>query len=213
MTTVTVMDYITIDEYREYIGSDTANKEVTIKLAISEASREIDFMCGRSFFQQDDTRYFSPDENNLWILQLDDSDLATTAGLTVHVEYGLDGTYPEVRTFGTDFICEPINQSVNGIGGWPFTSLRSVNAKIWPPHYADFQRDTVKIQGTWGWPAVPDPVKQAAKVLTAQRVFMANAPLGTAGVNGWGDVRVRDLPMVPQMLKPYTKTSSSYLLA
>src|SRR5689334_11667359 len=127
MTTVTVTDYITMDDFRDYIGSDSGvgNKQVTAQLAISSASREIDAFCGRNFYQQDATFYFTPEPNNLWILDLEDNDLATATGLTVHVDSGFSGTYTEVRTLNTDFILEPVNQSVNGIP-WPYTSLRAV---------------------------------------------------------------------------------------
>jgi len=215
MTTVTVTDYITMTEFRDYIGSDSGigNKQAVAELAISTASREIDAFCGRNFFQQDLTLYFSPEQNNLWILDFGDNDLATTSGLTVHVEFGIDGTYPEVRTFGTDFICEPINQSVNGIGGWPFTYLRAINGKIWPQRYIDYYRDTVKIVGTFGWPAVPDPVKQATKIIAAQRYKMSDAPLGYNAINGWGEVRVKDIPLVASILQPYQKANTKFLIA
>src|SRR5438045_9368233 len=112
MTTVTVTDYITMSEFRDYIGSDSGigNKQVVAELAISTASREVDGYCGRNFFQQDLTQYFTPSRNNLWILDLDDNDLATTTGLTVHVDTGFTVTHTEVRTLNTDFIAEPITQ-------------------------------------------------------------------------------------------------------
>src|SRR5690349_3723742 len=118
---MTTTNYITSDEFREFIGSDRSNKEASVSAAISAASAEVSAYCGRKFYQTTDFQTFSPAPNNLYILSLDDMDLADTTSLTVQVDFAGAGTWPETRTLGTDFICEPRNQSVNGIEGWPFT--------------------------------------------------------------------------------------------
>lgn len=203
-----VQNYATTDQFRSYMRDPSLNDDNIIQTCLGTASREVEKHCGRHFYQHTDTQYFSPDPNDLFIVNLDDMDLATTTGLTVTVEWGLDGTYPETRVFGTDFICEPINQSINGIEGWPFTYLRSVNAKLWPPRYADYYRDTVKVVGTWGWPAVPDPVVQATLVLAAEAYSMSEAKFGYVGFGQFGTAKVRDNPYAMTILQPYKKQTT-----
>lgn len=202
----TVADYITTAELRDYLKDPSGTQNPTaIAAAISAASRAVDAFCGRHFYQTTQTQYFTPEQGFLWRLDLDDMDLASTSGLTVQVEFGIDGTYPTTYTLGTDFIAQPINQSVGGVDGWPYTWLQSVNGKLWPPRYAGFQRDTVKITGQWGWPAVPLPVKQATKILAAQFFELGGAPFGVAGFGDFAAVRVRDNPIAASLLGPYAK--------
>lgn len=200
-----VADYATPEDFGAYIRETTTLDATMIPLCLSAASRSVEDFCGRHFYQTTETQYFSPQSNSLWWLDLDDMDLATTTGLTVDVEFGIDGTYPESRVFGTDFICEPINQSQNGIDGWPFTSLRAVNGKIWPPRYADFQRDTVRIEATWGWATIPDNVKLATLVIAAENYKMLDAPFGYIGFGNFGTAKVRDNPKAMALLHGFRK--------
>lgn len=198
-------DYVTPEDFRNYTRDGTNYDQTIIPICIADASRKVDDFCGRHFYQTTETQYFTPAANSLWLLGLDDMDLATTDDLEVNVEFGIDGTYPETRTFGTDFICEPINRSVNGIDGWPFTSLRAINGKIWPPRYAEFQRDTVRITGTWGWPEIPASVQLATLVLAAENYKMMDAPFGYIGFGNFGTAKVRDNPKAMALLHGFRK--------
>jgi hypothetical protein len=205
--------YITEQEFRDYIKTPSGDKgKNEILGAISAASRSVDSFCGRYFNQRDETQYFSAnpkDPNCLWILPLDDMDLATTSGLTVSSETGNDGTYPLSWTVNVDFIAEPINQSQNGITPWPYTSLRSIGTHVWPIRFIEWQRPTVKIVGRWGWPvAPPDPVKRATAIIANQLWKLGEAPLGVAGWGSYGDIRVREIPQAASLLAPYRKVGT-----
>lgn len=209
----TAPGYITVQQLRDAIHDPSTSLDNTLmQTAILAASRAIEGAngCGRKFWQRVDTQYFFPD--SLFIVELDDMDLATTSGLTVAVDTGFAGTYAETRTFGTDFICEPLNQSVNGVEGWPFTSLRSINGKIWFLQYTDFQQYTVKVTGTWGWPAIPDPIKTATTIVAAYLYKRPEAFFGTTGMAELGMMRVQQ-PDVQMLLQQYTKSSPKFLFA
>lgn len=207
----TAPGYITEQQLRDALHDPSTTIDSTLlQTSILSASRAVEGLTGRHFYQHTDTQYFFPD--SFWVVSLDDMDLATTTGLSVHVDTGFAGTYTEARTFGTDFICEPVNQSVNGIEGWPFTSLRSINGKTWFLRYTDFQRYTVKVTGTWGWPAVPYPVKSATTIVAAYLYKRPEAALGTTGMAEWGMMRVQQ-PDVAAILQPVTKQSTKFLVA
>jgi hypothetical protein len=201
--------YATTAQFRDFIKDTSLNDAVPIATILLSASRDVEKICGRAFYQPDTptVQYFSPARNSPWVLDLDDMDLATTDGLVVAVQWSNGGNYAETWSLGTDYIAEPVNQSVNGIVGWPYTSLRSL-AKIWPPRYADFYRDTVKVTATWGWPAVPDPVVQATLMRAFELYKGGEAPFGVAGQGDFGAIRVRDNPMVSSLLQPYKKQTT-----
>lgn len=209
MTTTSSL-YITDTEFRDYIDDESTYNASSVAAAIGAASRSIDSHCGRYFNQRDEVQYFSPDPSNtfaFWLLDLDDMDIATTDGLVVESEESNQGLYNTLWTLDTDFICEPVNQSQNGISPWPFTQLHAVGSRIWPIKYTPTRRETVRITGTWGWPGgVPDPVKQATKIVAAQLWKLGSAPFGVAGFDQFGSVRVRDIPQASTLLLPYCRT-------
>jgi hypothetical protein len=205
---MTVSNYIEVDELRAYLNDQTFLDEQRMEWACNAASRSIDAVCGRYFYQQQETQYYSPSPTNLWAIDFDDMDVATTSGLVVSIETGNDGTYPTTLTYGTDFLLEPVNQSSNGINPWPYTSMRSLTGRIFPIKVGPFWRDTVKVVATYGWPAVPDAVKQATFISAALLYKMTDAPFGNAGFGEYGVLRVRDNPIVTSLLGPYRKMST-----
>ncbi len=208
-----VANYLAEQELRDYLQDPSTTAESSqITDAIASASRLVDAYCGRFFYQETAprTQYVSPNPNNLWILGIDD--LSTLTGLDVTAQWANTSNYNETWNIGTDFIAEPINQQQDGIQGWPYTFLRALGPKVWPFQYLDFYRDTVKITGTWGWLAVPAPVKQATKILAAQYYKLGGAPFGVAGFGTFGDIRVKDIPQVMTLLKDY-KRGTTLLMA
>lgn len=208
MTIVPVKNYIEVDELRAYMINPGQLNESSLENARTAASRMVDSICGRYFYQQTETQFYSPDNTNLWSVDFGDMDIATKTDLAVHIETGNDGTYATPLTVDVDFILEPINQSSGGINPWPFTSMRSVTGRIFPIKIGPFWRDTVKVVATYGWPAVPDAVKQATFVSAALLYKLGEAPFGTAGFGEYGMIRVRDNPIVTSLLGPYRKATS-----
>jgi hypothetical protein len=71
----------------------------------------------------------------------------------------------------------------------------------------------VQVTAQWGWAAVPDSVKQATKILAAEIFRLKDAPLGVAGFNDFGPVRVREVPQVSMLLKRYRHPSRAAIVA
>lgn len=204
---MTVPNYATNDQFRAFVHDTSGADAETIAQTLSSASRGVEKVCGRHFYQTTETQYFSPRPNNLWWVDLDDMELATKTGLTVGVQWANGSNYNEVRLVDVDFVLQPVNQSSNGIDGWPYTQMQSL-IKVWPARYADFYLDTIKVTGMFGWPAVPDPVVHATLILAAEIYKAGDAPWGVAGFGEFGAVRVRDNPMVASLLQPYKKATT-----
>ncbi len=204
---MTVPAYATAQQFASFIRDPLGVDDALIEQTLLSASRSVERICGRHFYQTQETQYFSPRPSNLWWVDLDDMELATKSGLSVHVQWAnsLANPYPEARVVDVDFALQPVNQSMNGIDGWPYTQMQSFS-KIWPGRYAPFYLDTIKVVGTFGWPAIPDAVTQATLMVAAGIFKSGEAPFGIAGFDGFGAVRIRgDNPMVTQMLLPYRK--------
>lgn len=197
--------YVTIAEFRDYIHDASVLDSGSASRAIAAACREVDAICGRVFYQTTAVRYFWPDNQGETCID----DLATASGLAVAVDSAGDGTYAQSWAVTTDFFLEPINQIQDGIAGWPYTKLAATFATNYFPirYTSSIVHPTVKVTGTWGWAAVPDPVKQATLVIAAQLYKMGDAPFGTAGFGEFGVLRVREIPIVQQLLGPYSKTA------
>jgi len=203
--------YATDADFRAYIRDTSTLDADSIHDILYTASRDVDAYCGRSFYQATLTQYFSPEGNDLWILNLDDQDLASTVGLTVSSQWSNTANYNIAWTLNVDYIAEPVNQSSAGLAEWPFTKLRALGTKNWPPRYASFYRDTVKIVGTWGWPSVPDPVVRATLARAHELWKMQDAlPGGTIGLNGFGPVRLKGPnTLFTTLLSHYRRGSAS----
>ena len=125
-----------------------------------------------------------------------------TSVVSVKIDEDLD------RSFATtlneiDYQAEPVNARAFG-NDYPYTRLRPQEDGYWPVSYS---RATVRVEGTFGWPAVPDAVREAT-ILQASRLFTRlDSPLGVAGFGDMGAMRVsfKGDPDVLMLLAPYRR--------
>lgn len=157
--------YADADDYRDYwrvTDSDAApNRDVDIERALIACSRLIDKKTQRHFSVDtaDQTRVFIADPlaPDLTWLEIDDLSATPTS---VTIDEDNDGSFADDTALASDnFELWPINAAL-GPEARPFTSLKLTR-------WGDKQRLTssfpnrVQIVGLWGWPAVPEAVKQA----------------------------------------------------
>lgn len=196
-------EYISEQEFLNYIKSPSETGDPNVIAAISAAQTEINGHCGRSFDLGDDpeTRYFTPcSSDEWWIMPIDD--VATLEDLVVSTSPTGSSSYSAL-TIGTDFIAEPTNGKRNGISGWPYDRLRAVGGSHWPTRLQPYWRDTMQITATFGWAEVPNAVQQATKILAALYYKLGEAPLGVAGFDQFGSIRVREVPQAAVLLSPF----------
>jgi len=156
--------------------SPSDNLDETIQAAIPVASRAIDGICGQFFYLTGDetngevrkytaTRPFVLDERH----RLD----PVTAIDSIDIDRHGTGTFDVTLVDGTDYVLEPAN---NALHSKPYEEIRIHPRSryvfpCWP--------QAVRITGRFGWPAVPEGVKAAAQLLSAEIVKLpAEAPLG-----------------------------------
>lgn len=206
---MTAPTYVTAEELKLWMagrapGSTTAlvmdtSEDTLLADVIAAASRAIDRKCGfpaRRFYLDETAtartfpvrgRTLRTDEGELLLVH----DIGSDEGLTVSV--GLAGTFTEIDS--TLYELKPDNalateQAVTGLlmvgGCWGVDP-----------------RTRVRVTARWGWPAVPDEVKQAAYILASRLGKRRQSPEGVLGNADWGGVAnlAREDPDVRTLLK------------
>lgn len=149
--------YCTLAEYKAYerITTTDVTEDAVIEDIIEGASRLIDGHCGRFFYQDSATRYYTTCETD----RVDTDDIYTTSGLTVMVDSDGDGTH-EYTLASTDYNVIPYNPEP----GFPYIGFESSAS---PMMGFSTVRRGVKITASFGWAAVPDSVKQACLIIAS----------------------------------------------
>lgn len=142
-------DLITISDVKAVRTSLTSASDATINAYITRASAAIIAHCnGRKFVVDDGDpatdRVFSITDE---IVDIDDLSAAPTAAVILDT-YG--ATYATL-TVATDLVLIPRNRE----DGKPITSVRLRPSVTWAPGYE------LKLTGVWGFPEVPEDVKEA----------------------------------------------------
>lgn len=168
--------YLEIEEFRQLAGVQaTTLHDRRAANAISAACRAVDAYCG-------DTRFY-PTANVVRTVTADRAELCLRIGdwaavTTVKTDDDLDGTHETTWAVATDYTLAPSNAAVDGR---PYTQLLipEWSGKRWPRG-----TNAVQITGTYGWPATPAVVRQAAEILATRLFKRAETPYGilTAGV-------------------------------
>jgi hypothetical protein len=209
--------YCTVAQLKDRLfiaASDTSHDQVLTD-RINAASRAIDTICQRHFYQINETRYFTAVETRYpmaletryfsaleqWEIMIDDlsslSSLATDndGSRQWATVWAGDG----VSTI-TDFELEPKSKKIGGVP-YPYRFLRIAprGTKRFPSY-----PNGIKISGVWGWDAIPDPVVDACLLLASRLFRRAESPLGMVGVAEFPAQRIPQAdPDVMQLLAPY----------
>jgi hypothetical protein len=101
-----------------------------------------------------------------------------------------------------DYQLEPLNSLAGGIPS-PTTQIRAVDDYWFPLANGEA---TVEVVGTFGWSAVPKPIKLATVLLAMRLYKRMDSPLGVAGVGELGVIRVSRIdPDIDAMIQPFKK--------
>jgi hypothetical protein len=204
--------YVTVAELRDRMGIGDSYDDDSLAAVLDVACAAVDNYCGRTFAQDPAVTVRTVRAADFYRLILEPGmDISTASGLIVRTDDNDDGTYETTWTIGTDFTLESSGYGYNGQSGWPWTQLMAVGAKYWPV-FTTLRRG-VEITARFGWPAVPDPVKQATLLLAAEQWKLKDAPLGVAAFGEFGPIRVRPNPAAAALLARYVHPITSALIA
>lgn len=177
-------DYCTAAEVKDETDVSDSDDDAAISRAITAASRQIDRFCGRSFWQDPTVttrEFYASSPTSVDLLEQDGiaREISTTTGLIVAIDEAGTGTFGTTLTVGTDFLLMPRNASADGRG---FSEIYLADNYTFPR--AANGRAGVQVTAQFGWPSVPDDIKEAA---IRQAIFLhkgKDAAFGVASFDG-----------------------------
>lgn len=188
--------YATVATVKQRLDRNDTKDDDAIDDAIEAASRMIDGLTSRAFYQAvDEARYFTAEDSGY--LEVDDLVSVTT----LETDSDGDRTY-EDSWASTDYDLEPYNGAAKGL---PYTSIA-----ITPAGRYGFPVGTargVKITGTWGWPSVPHAIRDATIIQAIRLLKRKDAPFGVSGSPDLGLMQSipKVDPDVAAMVAPYRR--------
>ena len=192
-------DYASLSELKAALRITDNVDNTALQAVLTSASRFVDQYCQRDFTVASGTATRDYVPSGRWeSLPIDDA----TSIVSVKIDEDLDQTFSTTLR-AIDFQPEPVNRRVSG-NDWVYTRLVPIEDGYWPVWEG---RATVRVEATYGWPAVPDGVKTAT-IIQASRLFTRyDSPLGVAGFGEMGAMRVsfKADPDVQMLLQPYRR--------
>lgn len=187
--------YATLAEVKAVLRLTDGTDDALLEQTIEGASRRIDGYCNRFFYQTPSTaiRLYARYSYRLTVEDL------SSGTITLQTDNDGNGTYETTWTTNVDYILEPTNASLTSR---PFTLIRATGSKSFPL-FNEPNLPGVQVTAVWGWPAVPDDIREACVLLSIRGFARYNSALG---VVGFGDMalQVRSVdPDVRDLLQPF----------
>jgi len=192
-----VGSYVALSELKSALGITGSTDDAFLNLAIDSAEESIDDLCGRVFTAAGSAsaRTYRAQP----YLAVTD-DVSTLTGLVVKTDTSGDGSF-DTTWASTDYQVEPLNNLTKGRS---VNNLRAVGSYTFPV-FGDGLA-SVEVTAKWGWPAVPDSIKQATLMLASRLYSRKASPMGVIGVGDFGPVRVsRSDPDIAHLLMDYRR--------
>lgn len=196
--------YATLAEFKSYMKQETRDaNDDTLQDALDTATREVNRITSRVFWTSDaaSPRVYTPQS----YLRCKVDDFYTTDGLVIETDPTGTGTFPYTWA-SSDYELRPFNGIVDQEPGWPYWKIKAVGGYWFPTVLAPQVRSgVVRVTAKWGWADVPYPVKRATMIIAAENWKLKDAPLGVAGFNQFGVIRVRQNSAAMSKLAKYVR--------
>jgi hypothetical protein len=192
------MTLCTRTDVKASLGITDSVDDERIDIALDAATEMIQDYCSRQFLVDttSSTRIYTAQDS--FLVHVDD--ISTATNLVVATDDSGDGSYATTWSTG-DFQLEPLNGKVNGMTR-PYNTIRAVGDRWFP---LDDERATVQVTALWGWPTVPEAVRQAAIIQTINVFRSVDAPFGATPFAETGILRLRSSlhPTAAALLSDY----------
>lgn len=189
--------YVTLPDFKAYtsVPLDNSRLDDIATDAIQSASDEIEKFCNRQFNRSEEAtaRRFKPLTSSVVYT----SDFWSEEGLIISIDTLGTRSYTTTLVAG-DYELHPLDGIVDGQPGWPWYRIELINGHRFPLGYS-----SVRVTAKWGWEAIPDTIKTATRMQANETFAMKGAPLGVAGRDEYGSIRVKENGMVAKKLKRF----------
>lgn len=171
--------YATVSQYRSVVGKTDTAQDEDIQIDLTAISRYLDGKLGRFFTKDIDdvARIYVPARN---LVEITVDDLSTDP-TSIEIDEDDDGTYTTTLA-ETDYELLPYNAD-KGPEPWPYTRI---GLTPWGNYSCFYKGIRVKVTGKFGWPTVPESIRQATIQLAA--ILRLETPRATRRIAELGDV-------------------------
>jgi hypothetical protein len=193
--------YCTPEMLKDRKGITDSYDDVAMLGACRAVARWIDEQyCQRFFYRLTATQTFMP--TGPYCLKIPD----LVSVNTLKTDADGDGVFENTWTAGVDYELLPANAAL-GLERKPYDEINAIGSYLFPAacYGPGVRRHRVQIAGVWGWPAVPEPVIEAAKILAGDYLKLGGMAFGVAGYGEYGAVRARMSNPAMEMLNAYRK--------
>lgn len=188
--------YCTLEQLKASADITDGFDDTILELAIEAASREIDQICERNFYNMGEATRDFVAQDSLYT-PIDDLISLTTLKTDPNGDSGFSITWD-----AGDYNLLPLNGFMGGIQ-WSSNGIRVRDAYLFP---IVAEQPLVRVTGVWGWTSVPTPVVQATIILASRLYKRNDSPLGVAGFGDIGVIRVGSYdPDVEKLIHPFKK--------
>lgn len=181
-------DYVTLAEVKEQLGDLGTDYDAYLGHLITRSSRDVDRLTGQFFdIQTGITRKYDGTHSRRLFLGNEWPLIQVTSLSAAWVTTQAQFTIPS-----TDYFLEPIKRRSGEPARW-------IELTDWPVVFWWFPqgKQNVWVTGDWGWPAIPDEIKEVTLELVVRSWRQRGAgDSDQAGVTGL------DLETVPRALSP-----------
>lgn len=180
----TVSRYASVEELKERLGITDAVDDQILGRVLDGVSRLIDMpqYGGWRFYTTlaDETRYFEAEDSGYCPIYT-----GLVSATTVSIDESNDRTYTQVWA-ATDWEYDPLNAALDGR---PYTGIRRH-----PNGTYSFVGglNRVRVVGKFGWPVLPDTVREATLIQAVRLFKRKDSPFGVAGPNEFGALTMID---------------------
>jgi hypothetical protein len=193
--------YATVDGLKSRLGLTDAVDDLELHGACFAASRWVEQFCQRVFYRSASAtvRTFIP--QTAYRLPMPEfNDLVSVSALATDVSG--DGTYETTWAAG-DYQLWPSNSA--GPETQPYTQINAVGSQTFPSPTKGARHDVVQVTGVYGWPQVPQAVREGTLIKAAEIFKLKDAPFGVMGGDDFGFIRIRENQPAQYLLAPYRR--------
>lgn len=161
-------EYVTVAEAVARNPSLASINEYELERVLTASSRWIDGYCSRKFWLDEAATVRVFRACDMYLLDLGEHEIGASSPVTVKTD---DGTGTFATTVSASaYQLEPVNAAYAIGGARPYTSIRALSTS-WPITYTVGSRqELVQVTAKFGWPSVPDAVRESCLALTVNRI-------------------------------------------